>query len=109
MESRRFRIKLAPDSGVSSLEMCHQCRTMLSTFITFKEISNTTLDSSFTECSQSMLAESSQSQLTATCPSPPMETGGSQLIDTRETTSHEQSSLLVDTNSLAKVRVYCSR
>lgn len=61
-----------------------------------------TLDSSFTECSQSMLMESSQSQVTAKCPSPPTETGN-QPVDARETTCHEHSSLLVDANSLAKV------
>ena len=111
MESRRFRIKLAPNGGVSSLEVCRQCRMILSTFITFKEIS-TTLDSSFTDCSQSILSESSQSQQTTTCPSPPkapMETDSSQLVvidNTREPASQEQSSLLVDTNSLAKVSAY---
>lgn len=112
MESRRFRIKLAPNGGVSSLEVCRQCRMILSTFITFKEMYTTTLDSSFTECSQSILSESSQSQQTTTCPSPPkvpMETDSSQLVvinNTREPTSQEQSSLLVDTNSLAKVSAY---
>ena len=94
-ESRRFKIKLSPSENATSVEICRQCITVLSSFITFKEMNsqsnehdNSLMDSqSLLDCSSQL----SQQQPLAVSPA-------------RNTATTDSILHTMETRSLAKVR-----
>ena len=109
-DSRRFKIKLAASDSTSSVEMCHQCLTVLSNFITFREMGSQTNvhDNSFME-SQSLLDYNSQPQHP---PQSPVRSVSSATDAVPQPVPSVVTAQRVETSSLAKVQssaisVYC--
>jgi len=100
-ESRRFRIKLAAKDNASSVEVCRQCVTVLSNFISFREMGSSQAgihDNSFMEsqslldCSQSQQPSLSPVRTTVHC------------LATNQSATSSVTAPYVETSSLAKVK-----